>query len=628
MKRILPGILFILGITALFLALNMLLQTDGYTRYGEENFITFENALYSPDEIVEIENSSSDNLEVVTDKLHSYWEEDEFSRVRTSYIDIELEEGKVYGIYGENLTYAFNLYVNGELIASSGKVGTSAENSEPLTRGFTAYFTARAKNRIVVQRCNFVHAKWNSFYVYLGEQDIIGRYQKSEYFMYANTVTILLVMCLVNLGLFVGLKKQKRFLLFSLACLALMINYMFSGPKMIMLLFPNLNWFFGHKLETCSLVLTALFLILFFEECFGKLQKPIRIIGYILIGLSVAYYAILPSTIYTKYSVLVADFVIGYALLMVAIIIVRTIKNFKKVNISQKYYLVSISLILVAAVRGALHLEMYLDFLKISLVLSDIILTMGLAYEYRQTKENLEAAERNEELLKQMNDDLDRTRKLQNNFLAIMNHEMRTPLTVIAGYADMIKMKAQMAGSTDEDALKNLGFIKDEAMRLGRIVEKSEEGIVDYIGYGEKKKVSVSELFEDVSKFCTPICEKRHVTIRTESPEGISVNCYKDEMLQVLYNLVLNASRHSENGEIVLRARQEEEDVLIHVSDNGDGMDDETMKHAFDKGFTKDGGHGIGLALCKDIVLAHNGTIHIEKNTDKGITVCILLLDK
>ena len=99
-------------------------------------------------------------------------------------------------------------------------------------------------------------------------------------------------------------------------------------------------------------------------------------------------------------------------------------------------------------------------------------------------------------------------------------------------------------------------------------------------------------------------------------------------MLQVLYNLVLNASRHSENGEIVLRARQEEDDVLIHVSDNGDGMDDETMKHAFDKGFTKDGGHGIGLALCKDIVLAHNGTIHIEKNTDKGITVCILLLDK
>ena len=70
MKRILPGILFILGITALFLALNMLLQTDGYTRYGEENFITFENALYSPDEIVEIENSSSDNFEVVTDKLH------------------------------------------------------------------------------------------------------------------------------------------------------------------------------------------------------------------------------------------------------------------------------------------------------------------------------------------------------------------------------------------------------------------------------------------------------------------------------------------------------------------------------------------------------------------------------
>ena len=45
--------------------------------------------------------------------------------------------------------------------------------------------------------------------------------------------------------------------------------------------------------------------------------------------------------------------------------------------------------------------------------------------------------------------------------------------------------------------------------------------------------------FDDVNKFCTPICEKRHVTIRTESPEGISVNCYKDEMLQLMTYLVV-----------------------------------------------------------------------------------------
>lgn len=624
MKKHLPGLVFIIGIFVLFSVLNRLLMTDEGTEYREQNFMTYENALYTPEEIENL----PDGIKPVTGIEHSYWKEKEFSRVRTSYLDIALEEGKVYGIYGENLTYAFDLYVNGELIASMGKVGMTEEDSEPRTGGFYACFTAEKENRIVIQRCNHVHSNWNNFIINIGEQETISTFVINTYFRLAITITILLVISLVNLGLFVGLKKQKRFLMFSMACLFLMGNYLFSGPKLIMLLFPKLNWFLGHKIESCSLIAAAFFMILFFEECFGKVHKYIRIPGYVLIGLSFLYYAALPSLIYTRYSVIVSDIVVAYALLMCAIVFVRAVKNLKKMTMAQKYYLVSITLLVVAAVRGALRLEMYLDFMKIALILSDIILTLGLAYEYRQTKESLEAAERNEEKLRRMNEDLDRARKIQNNFLAIMNHEMRTPLTVIAGYADMIRMKAGMTGTADEETTKNLGFIKDEAMRLGRIVEKSEEGIVDYVGLGERREVRITELFDDVVKFCTPICEKRHAVIRMEYTGDIVINCCKDEMLQVLYNLVLNASRHSENGEIVLRARQEDEDVLIHVSDNGDGMDEETMKHAFDKGFTKDGGHGIGLALCRDIVLAHNGKIHIEKNTDKGITVCILLLEK
>lgn len=624
MKKYLPGIIFIVGIFALFTILNVLLLTDEGTLYREKDFITFENVLYTPEEL----DSITDGPEAVTGVEHSYWEETEFSRVRTSYLDLELEEGEVYGIYGENLTYAFDLYVNGELIASMGKVGMTEENSEPLSGGFMAYFTAQKNNRIVIRRCNHVHSKWNNFEINLGKQDVINGLVRNTYFKISMTVTILLVMCLVNLGLFAGLKDQKRFLYFSLSCLSLMMNYMFSGPKLIMLLFPDLNWFVGHKIESCALISAAFFMIMFFEECFGKVQKYIRTVGYILMDLSFVYYAALPSMVYTRYSVPVSYTVVAYALVMCVIVFVQAIRNFKKMSVAQKYYLVSITLLVIAVIRGVLHVGLYLDFMKIALILSDIILTLGLASEYRQTKENLEAAEKNEQKLKQMNEDLDRTRKIQNNFLSIMNHEMRTPLTIIAGYADKLKMKAKMSKTSDADMVKDLGFIKDEALRLGRIVERSDEGVIDYVAYGEKEKVFIGELFDDVKKFCGPICEKRHTTIRTEFTDDIVLNCYKDEMLQVLYNLVLNASRHAENGEIVLRARQEDEDVLIHVSDNGDGMDDETLKHAFDKGYTKDGGHGIGLALCRDIVLAHNGTIHIEKNTDRGITVCILLLEK
>ena len=79
MKKYLPGIIFIVGIFALFTILNVLLLTDEGTLYREKDFITFENVLYTPEEL----DSITDGPEAVTGVEHSYWEETEFSRVRT-----------------------------------------------------------------------------------------------------------------------------------------------------------------------------------------------------------------------------------------------------------------------------------------------------------------------------------------------------------------------------------------------------------------------------------------------------------------------------------------------------------------------------------------------------------------
>ena len=257
MKKQLLRIIFFIGIITLFLILNILLQTDNGTFLHESEFTTFENKLLKPEDI---ENEIG-LTETVTGVTHSYWDESDYSRVRTSYYDIELEDGKVYGIYGENLTYAFDLYINGELIASKGKVGDSEKTSFPQTGSFTAYFTAKAVNRIVVRRCNFVHSKWNNFGIYLGPMNVISRYADIRKIESIILVVIILTMSLVNLGIFVGLNGQKRFLFFSFVCLSFMINLLFADPKPIMILIPELNWFVGHKIESCSLITAAFFFI-------------------------------------------------------------------------------------------------------------------------------------------------------------------------------------------------------------------------------------------------------------------------------------------------------------------------------------------------------------------------------
>ena len=212
--------------------------------------------------------------------------------------------------------------------------------------------------------------------------------------------------------------------------------------------------------------------------------------------------------------------------------------------------------------------------------------------------------------------------------MAIMNHEMRTPLTVIAGYADLSALQVSDGSTTEEEMVRNLELIKNEALRLGRIVEQSEKGVKSSVTWSSVERCSLYELLCDARDFCRPICDKRGTNIEVDCPEDAVISCMRDNMLQVMYNLILNAGRHAPKGYIKLHGSTGTDGVLIRVEDNGDGMDEETVARAFERGFTKDGRHGIGLALCREIVTRHNGKIWIEQNPDRGITVCISLPDK
>lgn len=203
-----------------------------------------------------------------------------------------------------------------------------------------------------------------------------------------------------------------------------------------------------------------------------------------------------------------------------------------------------------------------------------------------------------------------------------------TDRDVMTGYRSGGNDKAAMQ-TREESALRDLRFIKQEALRLGRIVEQSEDGTVSALSAERMEAVDLNALLADAQAFCAPICEKRNNTLAVQCPEGLAVQGARDSLLQALYNLVINASRHTRNGRILLCARRKEQDVILSVRDSGEGMDEETVARAFDKGFTRDGGHGLGLALCREIAETHGGRIWIERNDpEKEITVSIALPDR
>jgi len=617
MKKQFRLIIFLLGIGALFLSLSLLLSSGKGTHYYERDFYTFDDVLYSPDELPDPSTGR-------TGENHVYWSDQPFSRVRTSVLDVELNEGEVYGLFSQNMTYAARVWVNGELLIDQGHVSETSNEFIPKTASFTVYFTAQTHNRIVVQRCNFNHALWNMFDIYIGPQQVITRSVQTMYLKNAAQLLFLLTVGIINLGMFSALPGRRRFLWFSLGCFCMLLNYAFTNPKLIMLPFPNLNWYLGHKIESCSLVLAALFLLLFFRECFGRANKWFERVGWAVIGLSLGYYILLPSQIYTVYAVPVSDTVALYAVVFCVLLIIRAMKQRKLLTISQRYYLVGIGIVTVGAILGALRVGPYMELFQIALILFEIVLTIGLALEFQNVQRAFEESAQRESELRRMNEAMERTHELQQNLLAIINHEMRTPLTVIAGYADKVSMQTQ-----DDNSVRSLRFIKQEALRLGRIVEQSEDGTVSALSAARMETVDLNALFRDAQAFCAPICEKRKNTLALECPNDLSVYGIRDSLLQVLYNLVINASRHTQGGRIQLLAGKQDHEIILYVRDSGDGMDRETIAHAFDRGFTKDGGHGLGLALCREITEYHGGRIWIEQNApEKGITVFIALPDR
>ena len=605
----------------LFSALTFVEQAD---TISELDFVTYDGALYSPGELRALTEEQRAAGHVGWD--YDYYATD-FSRVRTNQLVLRLTPGETYGLYTEQLTYAANLWIDGRLVAQSGVVSATPEGFVPRTGSVVVYFTAGEETEIVMQRCNFCHAKWNAVQFYLGPQAVITRQVQARQFREIMYLGFLAALGMLNLGMFFGMPDRRRYLWFSLSCFSTMLHQSLLDPKLIMTVLPDLNWYVSYKAENISLILLLGFMALCMRDIFGKPRlkwADPALLG--ALGASVLFILALPTTLFTRYTVQLAACLSCCAVAYLAQLLARALRGWKELLTAQKYCLAGLLVFMLNAVLALLRIgPRHTNMLQIGMVLFEQAITLALAMEFQDVRQAFLQSRRSEEQLRAMNENMEQTQRLQENFMAIMNHEMRTPLTVIAGYADLAARRVARLDPPDEETARNLQLVKAEALRLGRIVEKSDEGARSGIVSSNLEEVNVRRLLEDARDFCAPICEKRGNAIDIDCPGELALTCMRDSVLQSLYNLILNATRHTRKGLIRLTARRAEGAVLLSVADDGEGMDEETRAHAFERGYTRDGRHGLGLTLCKEVADRHGGSIRIDGNENGGVTVNMAL---
>jgi len=222
-----------------------------------------------------------------------------------------------------------------------------------------------------------------------------------------------------------------------------------------------------------------------------------------------------------------------------------------------------------------------------------------------------------------------RSEKVRRELLASVTHELRTPLHLIQGYLEAIQDNVIPKHQRGE----YLELVLDEAKRLARLVTDLQD--INWLERGQiLQRVSL-----DLDSFMSDIDQRfqgraQELGVNLEIPKGSGeLFADPDRLLQVFINLLDNAMGHTPRGKTVrVLIMEEQNQVRLAVQDEGEGIPKEALPFIFDRFFRvnkarsrKDGGMGLGLAIVRQIVEAHGGTIKVESDMGKGTTFWITL---
>ncbi len=218
--------------------------------------------------------------------------------------------------------------------------------------------------------------------------------------------------------------------------------------------------------------------------------------------------------------------------------------------------------------------------------------------------------------------------------LSVMTHEIMNSVAPISSLAGTLKNRLLQTTSIDDS---NSGDRADLELGLETIKRRSE-GLLKFaetyrnlnkITTPNLKKVFIRDLFENIHTLMQPTLEQKNIELEVILKDpGQMIEVDINLIEQVLINLVINALeavKGKENPRIVLSAIQENNKVLIKVADNGVGISDELLDKIFIPFFsTKKSGSGIGLSLCKQIMLLHKGSIQVRSAEGEGSAFSLL----
>ena len=552
-----------------------------------------------------------------------------------------------YGMSSNTVEYSERTWVDGELLGEVGKPGRTKETTVPQIVNRTLFFTPRHEEvEIIRQYANFNHVEGGgSTRFYLGRAENVNRMNRVNAISVSIVAGCMLTIFVFYAGMFLLSNRRAYYLWFGVCCLLIGIRAL-NDVHFFEMLRPDLSWYAQMKARYLFswIAIPATFVVYLRSLMPDLLHKWFMRAYCAWLTLCSAVVLCSEPLFYTSLGN-VGKNGIGLFLTYVFVRLLMKLRRGRQLDevlvcAGAAVFIFSwmgdtLYYRLAALQRHVLFLE---DLSQPGMMACIYINMVALALQYSRTESELSLVRLRERELGETNAMLDRLNRMKTELMQNITHELRTPLATISVYAHLAS-EASRDGEPDKpdkSANADLALVSQEAERLARMADGLLQVAWTLENSVGKGPLQIGEVIAQTTRLYQVMTSKRKNRLTVDMPPEVQplplVLGNVDELTQVMLNLLANASRHTENGEIAVAARQKDDGYIeVSVSDTGVGIAPELLPHVFERfargdkagkdGKDDEKSRGLGLSICAQIVDAHGGEMRAESEAGRGTTI-------
>lgn len=521
------------------------------------------------------------------------------------------------------LEAASQVEINGIGEKSIGKLATSASAYKPTNISYTATYSSIGATEIdVLIRIANYDEPYNGGIlqsIRFGSQKSIDFVRWYSIGFQLITFFILLLHGLYALIFFLFNRKELSLVTAFLIMVTTGIAIMSAHESILMLWLP-INYTWAIKIRLISLLWQNVFILLIFRG-FASLPRSAWLRVYVSIISCVTLFLLFAPVSWVNGMKHYNVFFVLYVTAFVWFFYTVSKMIFKKQIGNDVFFLIVSAIAITSNLVGSI-LENVMRIITVNTVyypLDIVIAIIGFSsYWFKQyfqkSRENA-----------QLNEQLKMANKLKDQFLANTSHELRTPLHGIMNIAETVVTKEK--GHLTDRGLKDLSLLIKISRRMSHLLgdlldvaKLREHRIVLQV-----EPVHIQSVVPGVIDMLRYMLEGKAIQLSMNIEDGMPpVKADEKRLVQIIYNLLHNALKFTEKGHISLSAEIQDQMMVIHISDSGVGMNEETQSKIFlpyeqgNYGISDGRGIGLGLSICQQLVELHGGTITVRSELGKG----------